>query len=132
MPHDAYQFFQDLFNIKDWVNIGKFLTEEEKIRIVATSRLGMQVTYSDSFNIAAYESAMCHVPCLISKSLCWGDLDLKVSNVDNPISIGETIRTFLQDSPDSQMRIGDKFNQDAKKAMKNNFSVCSNTLKECL
>lgn len=132
MPHDAYQFFQDLFRITNWVNNEKFLTEEEKVRVVAKSRLGLQVTYSDSFNIAAYESAMCHVPCLISESLPWGPRELKVKDVDDPVAIGLKIKTFLKDSPGSQMRIGEQFNQEAKNAMKKNFSICEKTLKDCL
>jgi hypothetical protein len=132
MIQNAYVFFQDIFHIDNWKNHEDHVTEEEKKRIIASSRLGLQITYSDSFNIAAYESALCHVPCLISESLRWGDGNLKVGRVDNPAAIAETIVTFLQDSADSQIRIGQKFHDDARDTMKLNYQICDSVLRSCL
>lgn len=132
MPHNAYYFFQDLFDIKNWSNHEDHITEKEKQRIVATSLLGCQITYSDSFNIAAYESAMCHIPCLTNYSLHWIPESLKVAKLDDPDHIGHAIASHLSMRPDDQLELGDKFNRVARTIMDLNYSICDEVLRSCI
>jgi len=127
MPNQAFEFFKALFKIDNWTNHEGSFTETEKKKIVASSRLGMQVTYSDAFNIAAYEYAMCHVPCLISSSLRWGVEHLRVKKIDSPSAIANAITTSLMNPS-----IGDAFRDAGKGAMDKNFEICEQTLKSCL
>jgi hypothetical protein len=128
MDESAYEFFRDMLEIKNWTNTTQFITEEKKKSVIASSKLGLQVTYSDAFNIAAYEHAMCHVPCLISASLRWGIKPLRVAEIDNPKAIAHTIFATLNHKEQNW----EKFRDEAKKAMDINFEECDKTLRRCL
>jgi hypothetical protein len=128
MDPEAYSFFRKLLNISNWQNFHGFMSDEEKVKLIAGSKLGMQITYSDAFNIAAYEHAMCHVPCLISRSLRWGINEFRVDKIDSAKAIGNQIFHLLSKYPADCTAWRDA----AKSIMDENFMECDRTLRHCL
>jgi hypothetical protein len=132
MAYEPFDYFQKMFGIDNWSNSVASITEEEKTRIVASSRLGLQVTYSDSFNIAAYEHAMCHVPCLVSNSLSWVPSSLCVKRNDSPRSIATSISEQIHASNQGQEQYGQNFRDVAKAEMELRYEICNRVLRSCI
>jgi len=133
MDKEPFEFFKRLYKIKNWYNEEKHITEKEKVERIASSRVGMQITYSDAFNISAYEHAMCHVPCLISHSLRWGVPDVKVKSIDDPMAIAKhLLRAAETWNYQTYEGICQRFHNSGKDAMKINFEECDKTLRGCL
>jgi hypothetical protein len=132
MPNDAFEFFKNMFDLDNWVNHTEALTEQDKVRVIAKSQLGLQVTYSDSFNIAAYEHAMCHIQCLTNASLDWVPKWLTINENDSPIVIARHINACLVQDHHVTNEVGGEFRMAAKTEMERRYKICDGVLRGCI
>lgn len=128
METEAYQFFMELLELDNWTNHQAAITEQDKKRIIAKSKLGLQITYSDSFNITAWEFSQCHVPCLTNSSLLWVPKEMRIGAIDRIIPMTIKIKEMLHDA----YKYGDDFAEAGKKIMKRNLETCASVLRSCL
>jgi len=97
------QFFANLFDMKN-ITLYPRLQRQQLLDLMNTVRLGIQISFSESFNYSTWELAMLSIPSVVSPSISWyvEDSTLKkfcfIENLDNPILIGEKIKKIYFDS----------------------------------
>jgi hypothetical protein len=90
-------FFSNLFDMKNIIVYPR-LPKHSLLDMMSKVKLGIQIGFSESFNYTTWELAMLEVPSVVGPSIWWyaSDKELKeycvVSNLDDPILIGEKIR----------------------------------------
>lgn len=93
-----YKNFAQLLNVR-YTDMG-WMQKEQYYRAVQTMKLGLQVTYAETFDYVVAEHFALKRPCLISTVMgSWVDEklwpDLLVHNLDDPLEVATSIRYIL-------------------------------------
>lgn len=93
-----YKWFSDLMKIK-YTDMG-WMKKDSYYRAVQTMKLGLQVTYAETFDYVVAEHFGLERPCLISTVMgSWVDKslwdDLMVYNIDDPFEVAKKIENIM-------------------------------------
>lgn len=128
--HNAqrYTFFADLLKVR-YTSMG-WIPDESYFNVIQQMRMGLQVTYAESFNYVVAEHFALKRPCLISPVMGrWVDKDLwkdiMVYNIDNPFEISDVMMLIKNMSDREYTRLGNKCYKFIKKEAKsrNNYAI---------
>lgn len=97
-----YTWFAELMRIK-YTDMG-WMAKPNYYKAVQTMKLGLQVTYAETFDYVVAEHFGLERPCLISTVMgSWVDKslwdDLMVYNIDDPLEVAKKIDNILDMSP---------------------------------
>src|ERR1017187_7180336 len=81
LDKDVYQLIEH-----PWLDHDKFL------ELVATMDLGMQISFTETFNIIAADFVACGVPILVSKEIKWMPAEFTTPTADSNVIVEKMIR----------------------------------------
>ena len=109
--HPKYKWFADLLKVP-YTDMG-WMQKDRYYKVVQTMKLGMQVTYAETFDYVVAEHFALKRPCLISTVMgqwveenLWEEL--MVYNMDDPIEIGNKVSDILALNKKGWKKLGDK------------------------
>lgn len=92
------QDFADLIGLR-YVDMG-WMSEESYFRSIQTMKVGLKVSYSETFDYCLFDHFVMRVPCLFSRTIEWlpeeGWEDLRVENFDDPNEIAMKLSNLME------------------------------------
>ena len=102
-----YKYFSDLIDLR-YTDMG-WMPKENYYKVVQTMKLGLQVTYAETFDYVVAEHFAMERPCLIStvmgtwvESSLWDEL--MVYNVDDPFEVRDHIQKIVFDYTENEWK----------------------------
>ena len=113
-----------------------WMPKEKYLQALQTMKLGIQVTYAETFDYVVAEHFIYGIPCLVSKTIDWiprTDVwnDIMIDNFDDPNEIARKIKALMKDE-DLRINIGKRCRSRIRLVARRNNDVCVKTLKEIL
>jgi len=92
------QDFADLIGLR-YVDMG-WMSKESYFRSIQTMKVGLKVSYSETFDYCLFDHFTMRVPCLFSRTIEWlpeeGWEDLRVENFDDPNEIAVKLSNLME------------------------------------
>jgi len=130
-----YRYFADLIKVRH-TDMG-WMKKPQYYKAVQTMKLGMQVTYAETFDYVVAEHFAMKRPCLISTVMgSWVDKslwkDLMVYNIDDPFEVGDTITAIMNMTKKQWKSLTEKCYLFMKKEAKKRNNIAIKTLEEMI
>jgi hypothetical protein len=128
----SLQDFADLIQL-DYVDMG-WMEAKNFFRSIQSMKLGLQVTYAETFDYVIAEHFALGVPCLFSHTIDWTPHShlwgyLSILNFDDPYEIAHKIKKLIENENTYNKLCGMVYKKINEVAEKNN-KVCIKVLKE--
>jgi len=128
------QDFADLIGLH-YVDTG-WMERSNYLKMLQTMRLGLQVSYAETFDYVVAEHFAYKIPCLVSKTINYipkGKLwdNIMIDRFDDPTEIANKIRKIIQDD-NLHKKLGKECFRLIQKTAKKNNKDTVKTLKEVL
>jgi len=132
-----YKFFAQLIKLR-FTDMG-WMSQENYFKSIQTMKLGLQVTYAETFDYVVAEHFAMERPCLISTVMTsWVDKKLwkylLVKNLDNPLEVAEKIKKIVNLSEtkrkDLNMKCFSFMQEEAERRNEKGKDVLSRLLEE--
>jgi len=132
-----YIFFADILKVK-YTSMG-WIPDETYFNVIQQMKMGLQVTYAESFNYVVAEHFAMKRPCLISPVMGrWVDnnlwKDIMIYNIDNPFEIADVIMNIKNMSDKKYNKLGNEcfrfIKKEAKSRNDNAIKILTTTYEE--
>jgi hypothetical protein len=128
-----YKWFAELLDVKH-TDMGWMDKPDPYYTVVQSMKLGLQVTYAETFDYVVAEHFGLKRPCLISTVMGqWVDKklwkDLMVYNLDDPLEIGDCIANILSMDNKEWTKLGNACHKFMKKEAKKRNKTAAKVLK---
>lgn len=100
-----YQNLFDLFKYTDHnLFVHEWLTHEEFLTLISTLDLGLQVSFSETFNIVAADFVSSGIPIIVSDSISWLPINYQSSTI-NSAELTSMIINFYENRNSEKLRL---------------------------
>ncbi len=130
-----YKWFSDLIKVR-YTDMG-WMPKDKYYQAVQTMKMGLQVTYAETFDYVVAEHFALKRPCLISTVMGrWVDKklwkDLMVHNLDDPFEVANLIENIIHMTKKQQKGLNIRCYNFMKKEAEQRNILASNILNEAL
>jgi len=126
-----YRFFADLIKLK-YTDMG-WMNKSRYYKSVQTMKVGMQITYAETFDYVVAEHFALKRPCLISTVMgSWVDKrlwkDLMVYNIDDPYEVADVLENIISRDETETKDLNTRCYKFMKKEAKRRNKIASKVL----